>query len=249
MLYRLRQSGLIWPTLFALAGVIVLVGLGIWQIQRKQWKEGLIASIAARVHAEPVPLARAVARARSGDDIEYLHVVARGGFDHTKERYLYAPAAQVLGWHVYTPLALGPGSIVWVNRGFVPDARKAPASRAAGQVAGEVEVRGLVRLPRRKGLFTPRNEPDHNLWYWPDIGGLTASAFKPGTVDPLPLTIEADATPAPPGGLPQGGVTRIELPNRHLEYAATWFGLALTLIGVYTAFAATRLRAAPTPPA
>ena len=49
---------------------------------------------------------------------------------------------------------------------------------------------------------------------------------------------------SPPGGLPRGGVTRLDLPNRHLEYALTWYGLALTLIGVYGAFAASRLRLA-----
>ena len=58
----------------------------------------------------------------------------------------------------------------------------------------------------------------------------------------MPFTIDADARPEPPGGLPRGGVTRLDLPNRHLEYALTWYGLALTLIGVYAAFAASRLR-------
>ena len=58
----------------------------------------------------------------------------------------------------------------------------------------------------------------------------------------LPFWIDADAQPEPPGGLPKGGATRLDLPNRHLEYAITWYGLALTLIGVYLAFAAGRLR-------
>ena len=58
-----------------------------------------------------------------------------------------------------------------------------------------------------------------------------------------PSAIDADAEPEPPGGLPKGGVTRVALPNRHLEYALTWYGLALTLIGVYLAFAISRLRA------
>jgi surfeit locus 1 family protein len=244
MLHKLRQSGLIWPTLFALAGVIVLVGLGTWQVQRKHWKEDLLARIAVRIRAEPIAIARAAQQQRAGNDIEYLHVFAKGRFQHDEVRYLYAPAASGLGWHVYTPLELQPGSIVWVNRGFVPDDKKSPASRSAGEVAGDVEVRGLIRQRRSTGLFTPQNDPQHNLWYWPDLAGLTASAFKPGTVEALPFSIDADAVPAPPGGLPRGGVTRIDLPNRHLEYAVTWFGLALTLIGVYVAFALARLRSA-----
>jgi len=128
----------------------------------------------------------------------------------------------------------------------VPDASKAPAARAAGQVPGETEVRGVVRVPRGKTTFTPQNDVAGNLWYWPDIPALTASAFPTEpTITALPFTIEADAQPAPPGGLPKGGVTRISLPNRHLEYAVTWYGIALTLIGVYLAFAISRLRTSP----
>ena len=126
MLERLRQAGLIWPTALGVAGLAVLIGLGTWQLQRKQWKDALIAKIAARVTAEPMPLAQARQIWSGGGDIEYLHVVASGRFHHDKERYLYAPAKSGLGWHVYTPLEISPSRIVWVNRGFVPDAKKAP---------------------------------------------------------------------------------------------------------------------------
>ncbi len=177
MLARLRQAGLVWPTAFAAAGLAVLIGLGTWQLQRKQWKEGLIAKIAGRVHAAPVPLARAEELRRDGADIEYLHVAVRGRFHHDKERYLYAPAPSGLGWHVYTPLEYAPARFVWINRGFVPDARKDPAGRREGQVAGETEVTGLVRQPHAKGTFTPVNDVAHNLWYWPDVPALQASAF------------------------------------------------------------------------
>jgi surfeit locus 1 family protein len=251
MLQRLRQARLVLPTLAALAGLAVLAGLGTWQLERKRWKEDLIAKIAARVHADPVPVERAEELAAQDGDAEYRHVSARGRFHHDKEQYLYAPAATGLGWHVYTPLELVPQRFVWVNRGLVPDARRTPGARPQGQTAGEVEVRGLVRLPAGKGLFTPRNDPARNLWYWPDLAAMTAAAFPEGLQKAaggpqrpaaLPLVIEADAQPEPPGGLPRGGVTRLDLPNRHLEYALTWFGLAMTLIGVYFAFAVNRLR-------
>jgi len=245
MLQRLRRAGLVWPTLAALAGLAVLVSLGTWQLQRRQWKAELIAKMVARTRAEPVDLARALDSARRGADIDYLHVTARGRFHHDKERYLYAPAKAGLGWHVYTPLETEPGRIIWVNRGFVPDARKVPATRADGLLPGEVEVRGLVREPAGRGLFTPDNDAARNLWYWPDPAAMSASAFAAGSIATAPFTIDADAAPAPPGGLPQGGTTRLDLPNRHLEYALTWFGLALTLAGVYAAFAASRLRTRP----
>ena len=242
MLHRLRQAGLYWPTVISALGALVLVGLGTWQLERKAWKEGLIATIAARAGAPPVPIADAEARARRGDDVAYLHVVASGHFQHREERYLYAPGPSGPGWHVYTPLALPGRRLLWVNRGFVPDARKAPETRAAGLLAGEVSVSGLLRLPTR-GLFQPDHAPTANLWYWPDIAAMSASAGLVGTN--LPFILEADRLPEAPGGLPRGGATPLAPPNRHLEYALTWFALALTLIIVYLARAATRLREVP----
>jgi surfeit locus 1 family protein len=255
------------PTLAAVAGLAVLIGLGTWQMERKRWKEELIARIAAGVKAEPVlispidpallpPALEKTARGNQSVVVltsEYTHVAVRGRFHHDKEQYLYAPTPAGLGWHVYTPIELSSQRVVWVNRGFVPDARKAPATRPEGQVPGEVEVRGLTRQPPGKGLFTPANDATRNLWYWPDVAAMTAAAFpdaprpSPGSPQAAkfwPIVIEADARPEPPGGLPRGGVTRLELPNRHLEYALTWYGLAATLVGVYLAFAISRLRAA-----
>jgi surfeit locus 1 family protein len=243
MLNKLRQAKLVWPTVAALAALGVLLGLGTWQLERKRWKEDLLAKIADRVASDPRPVARV---AELGGDIEYMHVSAVGRFHHDKERYLYSPAPSGLAWHVYAPLETAPGRIVWVNRGVVPDASKAPATRSPGQVSGESEVRGLVRVPQGKTLFTPQNDAAGNLWYWADIPALTASAFPQGSaVSALPFVIEADAQPLPPGGLPRGGVTRIALSNRHLEYAVTWYGIALTLVGVYLTFAVNRLRGSP----
>jgi surfeit locus 1 family protein len=108
---------------------------------------------------------------------------------------------------------------------------------------GEVEVRGLTRMTPAKSPFTPHNNVGGNLWYWADLPSMTASAFPGGSVAALPFVLEADAEPLPPGGLPRGGVTRLALPNRHLEYALTWYGLALSLVAIYLAFAIPRLRA------
>src|SRR5262245_43222977 len=259
MLRRLQQAGLLWPTLAALAGLAVLVGLGTWQMERKRWKEDLLAKIAERVHADPIVLFPSPAESkepgqqvvveldasRFRDEYEYRHVLVRGQLHHDKERYLYAPAPEGPGWHVYTPLQLEAGDVVWIDRGWVPDAKKAPETRREGQVAGPVEVRGLVRFPAGKGAFTPENDVGRNLWYWPDVAAMTASAFPggPQAAASVPLFIDADARPEPPGGLPRGGVTRLDLPNRHLEYALTWYGLAATLLGVHLAFVISRLRA------
>src|SRR5262249_32889071 len=242
MLARLKRAGLLWPTLFSLAGLALLVGLGLWQLERRQWQESLLAKVAARTTPAPIPLAAAEALLRAGGDVEYLHIIARGHFLHDKERYLYAPTPAGLGWHVYTPLEVAPQRYLWVNRGFIPEDRRPPSTRARGLAGGEVDVAGLVRAAPRKGLFQPNNDASGHLWYWPDLAAMSASAFP--AAQTLGFSIDSDLNPAPPGGLPRGGVTRLELPNRHLEYALTWFGLAVTLISVYLAFAASRLRSA-----
>lgn len=242
MLQRWLDARLVWPTVATVLALAVLIGLGTWQLQRKAWKEGIVARISSRVTAPPVPLAEVTSRLGPNADVEYAHVTASGRFHHDKERYLYAPSSTSgLEWQVLTPLEIEPGRIVWVNRGSVPDARRSPQSRAEGQVAGEVSVAGLVRQPHT-AAFTPANDVARNIWHWADIDGLTRSAFPGGDVKAVDVVIERDAVPAVPGGLPQGGVTRLSIPNRHLEYAVTWFGLALTLVGVFVAFAAKRLR-------
>src|SRR5262249_33677621 len=240
MLARLKRGGILGPTLCSLAGLSLLVGLGLWQLERKQWKEALLAKIAARATAAPIALAAAEALFSAGGDVEYLHIISRGHFLHDQERYLYAPTPAGLRWHGCKPPGGAPPRYLWVNRGFIPEDREPPSTRARGLAGGEVDVAGLVRAAPRKGTFQPNNDASGNLWYWPDLAAMSASAFP--AAQTLGFSIDSDLNPAPPGGLPRGGVTRLQLPNRHLEYALTWFGLAVTLIGVYLAFAASRLR-------
>jgi surfeit locus 1 family protein len=232
---RTRRVRRLWPALLVLCCVLGLASLGTWQLHRKQWKEDLIARIAARATAPPVPLAEATALLAGGADIDYLHVRLTGRLRNDAERYLYAPGASGPGWHVYTPLELVDGVTVWVNRGFVPDARKAPQTRRLGLLSGAVTITGLVRAARARGAFQPKNQPATNTWYWPDAGELSASL--PAHGHSLPFTIDADRLPEVPGGLPQGGVTRLGLDNRHLAYALTWYALAVTLLGVFLAAA------------
>jgi surfeit locus 1 family protein len=229
-------------TLVALA---ILLGLGFWQLERKAWKENLLATIAARTSEEPVDLLNAYSATHENDlGFEYMRAKARGRFLNDKERYFYAPDPSLgPGYHVYTPLEIsGTKAIVFVNRGFVPEALKDPAKRPDGQFDGDVEVVGLMRGPGQKNTFTPDNDVKANLWFWRDYAGLFASAFA-GT-DRTPIAVFLDAEDAAPGGWPKGHATLVDLPNRHLEYALTWFGLAATLIAVFAAFAWTRLRGA-----
>jgi surfeit locus 1 family protein len=243
MLRRFLDARLGWLTLCSLAALTVLVGLGTWQLQRKAWKEGLVAAIAARSAAEPMSLDQALGAIERGDSAEYLRVRVRGGFQHVAERHVFSAGPQGPGWLIFTPMAVPAGGgtrLLLVNRGWVPDALKAPESRSAGQLTGEAAVVGLLRRSEEPGWFTPSADPRRNMWYLRDIDALMPQSQ--GGMGRLPFLLDAEAAPVNPGGWPRGGTTNLKLPNRHLEYALTWFGLAATLVGVYLAFAARRLR-------
>lgn len=234
---------LLWPAAMTLAMLPVLLALGVWQLERLAWKEGLIASINEGLGKPPAPLEQPAEAWKKLVAHEYLPVSVTGRFRHADERHLFTSQNGQTGWHVYTPLETEAGHLVFVNRGFVPDTLKEPATRQAGQVGGRVTVSGLLRKPGVHGWFEPAPDEARNMWYWRDLGGFTAT-LRPGIAADrvLPLFVDAAAEPANPGGWPKGGATRLDIPNRHLEYALTWFGLAATLLAVFAAFTWTRLR-------
>jgi surfeit locus 1 family protein len=228
-----------WPTVFTVPALLLLLGLGVWQVQRLYWKERLIAERAAAVAAPAVPAPQTLAQARR---LDFHHVVAAGIFLHAKEIYLGASAgAGRIGYQVLTPLAEPSGRVVFVNRGFIPADLKSPARRAAGQIAGTVHIVGLLRLPPagRPNWFLPDNRPDLNYWFWVDLPAMAAADALERVA---PFYIDAGAAPNP-GGWPKGGATPLELPNDHLQYAITWFSLAVALIVVYVLYH--RRRAGP----
>jgi surfeit locus 1 family protein len=227
-----RFRPLLWPTVFTVPVLLLLLGLGSWQIERLFWKRELIAQRQAALAAAPIVAPRSLQDARG---TEFRHVSDEGVYLHDKEIFLGATsAAGRSGYQVLTPLQEAGGRIVFINRGFIPADLKDPAKRAAGQVTGPVRVEGLLRLPPAKKpvWFLPDNRPDLNYWFWVDLPAM-AAADKLDHV--APFYIDADASPNP-GGWPKGGVTRLELPNNHLQYAFTWFSLAVALIVVYVLY-------------
>jgi surfeit locus 1 family protein len=226
--------------LLAGAAFLVLCGLGIWQVQRLRWKEDLIARIDERTRQAPVALASIMQSLGSGEDIDYVPVRVTGTFRHDLEQFFFATHRGASGYFVYTPLTLEQGSLVFVNRGFVPFDRKDAAGRGEGQVSGAVTVEGLARsrLAGKPSFVIPDNDPAKNVFYWKDLDAMAGNAgLDPATV--VPLFIDAGGAPNP-GGLPVGGVTLIDLPNNHLQYAITWFGLAAALAGVTAVYLARR---------
>ena len=229
---------LLWPSLATVLAMIALTGLGLWQLQRLQWKLGLIQRIAERVHAAPIQLETAIAQAAAGApaDFDYTHIRATGHFRNDLERYLYANGPSDWGWDVLTPLELVDGRAVIVNRGFVPRQQLDRSLRAAGLADGVVTLTGLVRsAPAARPWSIPAGDPVKFTWYWFEIGAIAASMY-PTRGAPI-TTFYVDADPIAAAAPPAGGATNLDLPNRHLEYAFTWFGLAAVLAVIYGLFA------------
>jgi surfeit locus 1 family protein len=227
---RLPFRPTFWPTVVTVPAIMVMIGLSIWQVQRLQWKEGLIAERTARTTAEPIALPPV------GTDLaplEFRRVSVTGSFDHAHEFYLAARSQNGnVGYWVVTPLKTDAGETVLIERGWVPENKKPPETRAEGQVAGTVTLNGFIRLPQVKSFFQPENEPQKNVWFYLSPAEMVQAAGIPARTD---LYLDADLAPNP-GGFPIGGQTRINLPNDHLQYAITWALLALSLAVVYVIF-------------
>jgi surfeit locus 1 family protein len=229
-----RRASHVWQVgkaLILLVALAILVSLGTWQVRRLHWKEGLLADIAERQSAPPAPLADIERMAATGGDIEYRVVTANGRYLNDKERHFFATYEGQPGFHIYTPLQLADGRYLFVNRGFVPYDAKDPAKRAEGQPAGDNKVTGLARArlsAQPSGI--PDNDLVKNIFYWKDLDAMADSDGLPRD-KVLPFFIDADKTPNP-GGVPIGGVTIVDLPNDHLQYAITWYGLAAALVAI-----------------
>lgn len=235
---KVRRPGIsVLLAIVSFAALAALLALGTWQVQRLHWKEGLIATIDTRISSDPRSLADVQTRLTTTGDVDYWPVTVSGEFRHEGERHFFATHQGHSGYFVYTPLELGNGRFVLVNRGFVPFELKEPETRPEGQVEGPHTITGLARnrLDAKPSLIVPDNDPAKNIFYWKDLDVMAATSGVGDARDYLPFFIDANDAPNP-GGLPVGGVTLIDLPNNHLQYAVTWYGLAGALVAVLGAW-------------
>ncbi|TIX92455.1 SURF1 family protein [Rhizobium sp. P44RR-XXIV] len=218
----------IWLVLLLLLTVL-LIGLGTWQVQRLHWKLDLIAKVDSRVHAPAVAAPGPAQWADiNAENFEYKHVQASGTFLNDKETQVYASTELGPGYWVLTPLKQADGTIVIINRGFVPTEKRQQTTRTEGQIGGETTVTGLLRINEPKGTLMRSNVPAEERWYSRDV---MAIADVRGLQNVAPYFIDADDTKNP-GGLPVGGLTQIVFHNSHLVYAITWYGLAAMTLGL-----------------
>ncbi|MFP3921198.1 MAG: SURF1 family protein [Dichotomicrobium sp.] len=230
-------------TLSMIVAFAILVSLGVWQLQRRDWKHDLIDRIEARADAPAAPLEQVLARWQRDRDIEYMRVEMTGELHPEREFHIYTIHDGAPGWRVVSPFETESGKWVMLDRGFVPEALKAPESRSDQPALEDREftVTGLARAQGEPNVFTPDSEPARNRWYWRDLEGIVSQLPDNARARMAPFFVEAEAG-ALPGEWPRGGVTQLQLMDRHLSYALTWFGLALTLLGVCAAYVLSRWR-------
>ena len=198
----------------------VFSALGVWQVQRLQWKHDLIARVDSRIHAEPVAAPpRAEWPGVDAAGAEYRRVFVQGEFLPGRDTRVDALTERGPGAWILSPLRTAAGDIVLVNRGFVPaDAR----DRAAPAATGPVRVEGLLRLDEPGGRILRENVPAQERWYSRDVGAIAAARGLDGAA---PYFIDADFDPAA-AEWPRGGMTVVRFRDHHLQYALTWFALA-----------------------
>lgn len=214
--------------------LVILLGLGSWQLQRLAWKEALLARIAALQAAPAQSGPAALERMSAGADLDFTRVRLACPSLAT------APFVELFSVREGTPgsrlisacrIASGRYRSVLVDRGFVADSVSA---RPMVNVSDKrvVEVVGVLRQPEAGNLFSPANDPADNRWYVRDVPAM-AKALR---VDmPAPLVLMAETSSNPEWAALDPAPFPADIPNRHLEYALTWFGLAAALVGVYAA--------------
>jgi surfeit locus 1 family protein len=221
-----------WATVFTIPALILLLGLGTWQVQRLFWKQEQISLRHERAEGPAIPLPQSFPDPQR---VEFTRVALDGAFLHGEEFYLGARTESGrVGLNVVTPFKLDDGRVILVNRGWVPEGNRDPATRAEGQIEGPVAIEALLRTDGWKGVefAKPPNKPEERFYFWLDL-----PVMAEGVEEPIVTEVYADAVASDlPGGLPIGGQTRIQLPNDHLEYAITWYSFAVILLVIYFLF-------------
>ncbi len=203
---------IIGPLLIGVVGTAVLIALGVWQVQRLAWKEGVLADIEARIAAPPVPLP-------ADPDPEadrYLPVAVTGTIGDEELHVLVSTRAEGAGFRVIAPLATEDGRRALVDRGYVRNEAK-----EADRPTGAADIVGNLHWPDEVDRFTPEPDRGENIWFARDVPAMAAAL---GTE---PLLVVARETSLSAPGLTPLPVDTSGIPNDHLEYAVTWFGLAV----------------------
>jgi len=203
---------MIFPALLGVVGVAVLMSLGIWQMQRMHWKDGILAEITGMIGADPVELAAGL----TPEADKYRPVRVAGRFTGAFVEVLAGQVGASPGVRVIEAFAVAGqgGRRVLIDRGFL-----AEDLRGAARPARDAVVTGNLHWPEETDSFTPPPDPATGLWFVRNVPAMAA------TLGTEPTLIVARA---PTGdGIVPAPVTTSGIPNNHWGYAITWFSLAL----------------------
>ena len=205
------------PLAIGVIGAALLVALGVWQLQRLDWKLGILADLQARMAADPVPVPQ------DPDPVadRYLPVRATGTTGAQELHVLVSTRAQGAGFRIVTPFALADGRTVLLDRGFVPTEAK-----GADRPPRDLTVTGNLHWPDERDRFTPDNDRAANYWYAREVDVMAAA------LDTRPVMIVARTTSSPDPAVTPLPLDISGIPNNHLGYAVQWFGLALVWLAM-----------------
>ncbi len=202
-------------------GTIVLFALCLWQVQRLDWKEGVIATLSARLEAAPIPLPATF----TPETQEFSRVTIKGRFEGAPGSHGYADAPLLMslrphgpGYRVIQPFTLTDGRRVMVDRGFAPVDTKnegGAAARPNPAPEAEIEITGALRWPDEGGDDLPYGARD-NVWVNRDMA-VMARVF-----DAEPVLIVAETSTAVGAWPIPQPIEAVNVANNHLEYAITW---------------------------
>lgn len=204
------------PLLFGLIGCAILIGLGVWQLQRMDWKEAMLARIQASIDAAPVPLPATV-----DPSMKYLPVIVSGTTTGEEIDVLSGTKERGGGYQIVSGFVTADGRRILVDRGFVPQ-----EARHASRPPVHLQITGNLHWPDEKGSSTPDPNLTENIWFARDVPAMAAqlrtepilvvASFVQGDaqgVEPIPVAIEG-------------------IPNNHLSYAVQWFMIAAVWAGM-----------------
>lgn len=219
------RRSIIPPLIFGIITTAILIGLGIWQLQRLEWKNAMLAEIQAGIEAAPVPLPDPV-----GPAMKYLPVIVSGTTTGEEILVLSGTKESGGGYNVISGFVTDDGRRILLDRGFIDqDHRRDPRPATALRVAGN------LHWPQDKGSATPEPDLDAGIWFARDVPAM-ARMLKTQPVLVVAAEVQGDAQGVAPIPVAIEGI-----PNSHLSYAVQWFLFAATCAGM-TAWFIWRIR-------
>lgn len=222
-----NRPSLFWPWCISLSSFILLLALAGWQVMRMVEKEALITHVTSRMAQGPVTLGQALG-SLSGHALEYTPLQVQGVWQHAKTFFVGPRSFNGgSGYHILTPLRLENGQAVLVNRGWIPEKKKAGWLAEQPKESESGMLRGIIRLPRKVGWFVPENSPEKNHWFWEDVKAMEQHYGA----ELIPVVVYSTTVTGARFPIPMSATPRFR--NDHWHYALTWFALAIAVGGIF----------------